>query len=282
MRPPTATALLGAPVSPAAPLPPGAPLAPGYEVIAHLSRGRALDVYDLWSVERWCRCVGKVARPDRSAEPRTRRRLRAEGRLLLRLAHPHIVRAYDLVEGPQPVVILETLEGETLEHLIARLRRRLPVVELAFLGLQLCSAIQYLHRHGALHLDLKPSNVICDGGQAKLIDLSIARPPGAVPPGTGTRQYLSPEQARGGRVSERSDAWGIGAVLFEAATAARPFRSEDGRYEQLHRRADPVTAHRRVPGRFGRLVAACLEPDAGSRPSLRELAAGLEAFVVDE
>jgi eukaryotic-like serine/threonine-protein kinase len=281
MRPPAATVPVRAAPAPAVTLPAGAALAPGYEVIGHLSRGRALDVYDVWSEERQCRCVAKVLRPDRAHEPRPRRRLRAEGRLLLQLTHPHIVRAYELLERPDPVVILEVLEGETLDHLIARRRRRLPVVELAFLGLQLCSAIQYLHRHAVLHLDLKPSNVICEGGQSRVIDLSVARPPGPVAPGTGTLQYLSPEQARGGHVMGASDVWGIGAVLFEAATAVRPFRSPNGAYEQLRRRAEPVAAHRRVPPRFGLLVDACLEPDPGARPSLGELAASLEAFAGD-
>ena len=71
----------------------GARLARGYEVIALLRRGRDLDTYDVWSEERDCRCVAKVPRPDRRAHQPTRRRLRAEGRLLLSLAHPHIVRA---------------------------------------------------------------------------------------------------------------------------------------------------------------------------------------------
>jgi serine/threonine protein kinase len=253
----------------------------GYEIVGHIARSKVLDVYDVYSEARDCRCIAKVIRPDMDNE-RRRRRLRQEGRLLLRLAHPHIVRAYELIERPGPILILETLTGETLARLIERSRRRLAADEIAFLGMHLCSALHYLHGEGYLHIDVKPSNVVTDHGAAKLLDLSIARPPGPGRRGVGTRQYMAPEQARGGVLGAAADVWGIGAVLFEAATAARPFRSGDGRYEQLHRRADPVTAHRRVPGRFGRLVAACLEPDAGSRPSLRELAAGLEAFVVDE
>ena len=70
-------------------------------MLEHLSRGRALDVYDAWSLERDCRCVAKVVRPDRQA-PRVRRRLVREGELLLGLAHPHIVRAYELRRRPAP------------------------------------------------------------------------------------------------------------------------------------------------------------------------------------
>src|SRR3954462_11123365 len=94
----------------AAPRREGARLARGYEVIAHLRRGRDLDVYDVWSEERDCRCVKKAARPDRRSSKSTRRRLRREGRLLLSLAHPHIVRAYELIERPDPVLVLETID----------------------------------------------------------------------------------------------------------------------------------------------------------------------------
>ena len=91
----------------------------------------------------------------------SRRRLVREGELLLELAHPHIVRAYELRRrAPHPVLVLETLGGETLEHMIQSAPRRLAIADVAHLGLQLCSAIGYLHGHGYLHLDLKPSNVI--------------------------------------------------------------------------------------------------------------------------
>jgi serine/threonine protein kinase len=254
-------------------------IAPGYEVVEHLSRGRTLDVYDVWSEERQCRCVAKTLRPDRASERGPRRRLLHEGRLLLEMAHPHIVRAYELIDRPAPVLILETLEGETLEHMVERRRRRLPLVELAFLGLHLCSAVHYLHARAVLHLDLKPSNVVADAGLAKVIDLSIARRPGRIGRGIGTRQYLSPEQARGGRTSPATDVWGIGAVLFEAATGARPFQGyENGCYEQLERRADPLGSHRRVPAAFAELVAGCLDPAPAERPALDELAEALAPY----
>ena len=157
-------------------------VASGYEVISHLSRGRALDVYDAWSLERDCRCVVKVVRPDRRA-PRVRRRLVQEGELLLELAHPHIVRAYELRRRPRTVLVMETLAGETVEHMIHPAPRRLAIADVAHLGLQICSAIGYLHGHGYLHLDVKPSNVIVQSGQARVIDLSLARRPGPVPRG---------------------------------------------------------------------------------------------------
>ena len=257
----------------APPLSKGEIFAPGYKVAAHLNRGRTLDVYAVWSEERACRCVAKVLRPDRIEDRKARGMLLREGRILKRLTHLHIVRAYEILEEPRPTVILETLIGDTLEYLISvHRRRRLPLSDVVFLGLHLCSAMHYLHRQGLLHLDLKPSNIISNLGLAKVLDLSIARPPGQGRRGMGTRQYMAPEQARGGLLNEATDVWGIGAVLFHAATGRRPFEAEAGRkYQQLERRADPVRAHRRVPAAFGATVDRCLDPEPSQRPTVGEL-----------
>ncbi len=258
---------------------PGDELAPGYEVIDLLSRGESLDVYDVWSEERCCRCTAKELRPDRREHARVRRRLVNEGRLLQRLTHPHLVRGYELIEQPHPIVILETLTGETLSYAIESRARRMPASEIVFLGLHLCSAIGYLHRQGHLHLDLKPSNVICVGGLAKVIDLSLAAPPGWRRRGAGTRGYMAPEQARGGRLDESADVWGIGAVLYDAATGRTPFEAETGEdYAQLARRAEPVGRHRRLPPALATAIDACLAPERRARPGVEELATTLDAL----
>jgi serine/threonine protein kinase len=254
----------------------------GYEVLEHLNRGREIDVFEVWSERRGCRCVLKALRPDRRDDAAAARRLRAEGRLLLALTHPHIVRAYELldVEGA-PAIVLETLGGATLSWIVREGGVRLRADDLAHLGLQLCSAVGYLHRQGRLHLDLKPSNVISEGGIAKLIDLNLARPPGRVAAGYGTAQYLTPEQARGGRVDEAADVWGIGATLFAAATAKRPFDTS-GR-EQLARRAEPVRRLRRaLPRELAAAIDGCLEPAPGDRPALEELEAALDRILGDD
>jgi eukaryotic-like serine/threonine-protein kinase len=265
-----------------APLTDGARLARGYDVIVHLRRGRDLDVYDVWSEERDCRCVAKVPRPDKRAHQPTRRRLRREGRLLLSLAHPHIVRAYELIERPDPILVLETIDGETVDHLVGRRRQRLPATDIAYLGMHLCSAVQFLHRNGIIHLDLKPSNVISDMGQAKLIDLSIARPPQRVRPGIGTRRYMAPEQAHGGAIGPFTDVWGIGTVLFEAATAVPPF-GQDGIGGGLNGSAPTsvspnVRRHRQLPTELARVIQGCLEMRASDRPAVMEVSRILDRF----
>jgi serine/threonine protein kinase len=254
--------------------------APGYEVIAHLHRSNNFDVYDAWSEERACRCIAKVPRPDRANDPTVSQRLFREGWLLKKLTHLHIVRAYESIRVPHPTLILETLTGETLEHMIETRQRRLPLKSIIVLGIQLCSAMHYLHRHNILHLDLKPSNIVAERGLAKVLDLSIARSPGRGHKSMGTLEFMSPEQARGNYLSPATDVWGIGAVLFEATTGEPPFDAlvEKDRFEQLERRAEPVRLYRRVPVAFNDLVSSCLAPEPVQRPTVDELMKGLTAI----
>jgi eukaryotic-like serine/threonine-protein kinase len=164
-----------------------------YRLLERLSSGHACDTYDAWSEERGCRVIVRTGDVGR------------EGRLLQRLTHPNIVRVYEV---HRDWIVLETLSGATLAAL-PQLERD-DAIEM---GRQLCSAIAYLHRQGWLHLDLKPDNLIADGGRLKVIDFSIAQRPGRVEPGTGTRRWMAPEQEHGGRVSTATDVWGIAAVL---------------------------------------------------------------------
>jgi serine/threonine protein kinase len=184
-----------------------------------------------------------------------RRRLLREGRLVARLTHLHIVRAYETLLGPRPVVVLETLPGETLARLIDDRPRRLPTVDIAHLGLCVCSEVQYLHRHGVFHLDLKPSNVVANCGLAKLLDLSIARPLGTTRGGLGTTGHMAPEQAGGGLLGPLTDVWGLGAVHFEAATG-RPACDEDAA-----------------------AVEACLDPAPERRPTVARLTESLSGLI---
>jgi serine/threonine protein kinase len=164
-----------------------------YRLLERLSSGHACDTYDAWSEERGCRVIVRTGD------------VRREGRLLQRLTHPNIVRVYEV---HRDWIVLETLSGATLAAL-----PQLDRDDTIEMGRQLCSAIAYLHRQGWLHLDLKPDNLIADGGRLKVIDFSIAQRPGRVEPGTGTRRWMAPEQEYGGRVSKATDVWGIAAVL---------------------------------------------------------------------
>jgi len=153
-------------------------------------------------------------RPAARGVARRTTRLRREGRLLARFAHPHLVRCYEVIEleDGEPAVILETLGGATLDALVAGPARRMPATDLYFLGMHICSALHYLHGQGWIHLDLKPGT-IAERGRATVIDLSLGRRPGRAPRrGYGTRGYLSPEAARGELLGTPTDVWGVGAL----------------------------------------------------------------------
>ncbi|MDW5592837.1 serine/threonine-protein kinase [Conexibacter stalactiti] len=251
----------------------GRELAPGVRVTAHLHRSRHLDVYAAHCERRACPVVVKTVRPDRVGRDDVVRDLLREGRLLRRLTHPHIARGYEVHRAPRPAIVLETMGGETLAHLLDR--RDLPARDVVELGRQLASALAYLHGEGILHLDLKPSNVVADSGRAKLLDLSIAQRPGRIPAGRGTWCNMAPEQAAGDQVTAATDVWGLGTVLWEAATGVNPFDERDQRSE----RAAPVRSLRpRFPKPLAEAVDACLEPIAADRPPLAELQAALASL----
>jgi eukaryotic-like serine/threonine-protein kinase len=267
---------------------PGEWLAPGYRVVTHIRRGHRLDVYDLWSEQRCCRCVGKTLRPEQAEDEWVAGRLRNEGLLLTTLTHPHLLRGYETVltaEPVRPAVVTETLPGYTLSYLVDQYGRLRPM-DAAVLGIQLCSVLGYLHRQGWVHLDVKPSNVVEVGGRSVLLDLSLACRIGERPAG-GTFDYLSPEQARGDEITAAADTWGIGITLYEVLSGTTPWadvshreRRSDGsrRYPQVEGAAAALRTHRRLPAVLSRTVDACLDPDPAARPTIDELSARLIAW----
>jgi eukaryotic-like serine/threonine-protein kinase len=256
----------------------GDELLPGYTLLTLLRRGRRLDTFDVYSHERDCRCVVKMLRPDRSAEPEPAEALRREGHLLRDLTHPHLLRCYEVVEAPHPAIVLETLSGSMLSAVIEE--QRLNAADVAQLGLQLSSALGYLHRQGWLHLDVKPANVAVAAGRATLIDLSLARRPGIGKPGAGTRGYLAPEQAAGGHLSAATDVFGLGVTLGECVSGRLAYGDEAswtaawtrhfGRRTHRPQRRFARQLRRLPPGVAG-LLLGCIEPNPTDRPTLAEV-----------
>jgi serine/threonine protein kinase len=243
-------------------VPAGAEVLPGYRVEALLARGGRVDTYDVTSLERDCRAVVKVVRPDRLGEERVRAAVLTEGELLTTLAHPHLVRGYQVVTSPRPAVVIETLPGATLSALIDE--GRLGVADTALLGRQLVSVLGYLHRYGWVHLDVKPENVVVQEGRAVLIDLGLATRPGPIERGMGTDGYAAPEQDAGGTVSPASDVWGLGATMVECLTGSAPGRTPE------------LSA---VPTRLRPLLAECLRVEPAGRPPLDQVRARLDALL---
>lgn len=254
----------------------GREIVPGVDVVAHIARSRRLDVYDAWSHARACRVAVKVLRPDHRADPSFVASLVREGRILRRLDHPHLVRAFEVHREPLAAVVLETLPGQTVDHLAAHADDPLSGDELRALASHLASALHHLHGHGILHLDLKPANVIVGGGRATVLDLSHARRPGRVRAGHGTWCYAAPEQVRGGVVDAAADVWGVGAVLHAAATGRTAFadRADDLDVDdpQLHGPLPSLADERPdLDDDAVALVDGCLSVEPADRPAVAEL-----------
>ena len=257
---------------------PSGDLPPGYRPLALLADGRRLETWDAWDEARGTRCVVKLLRADRRDDPRVRQAVLLEGHLATTLAHPHLVRGYDVLDDP-PTVVLETLRGATLSALIDD--EPLGLADAAELGCQLVSVLGYLHRRDWLHLDLKPDNVVVDHGKAVLIDLSLAGRPGAGRPGAGTRGYLAPEQATGRGLSAATDVWGLGRSLLDALARTAPY-GDEGTWES--RRRWPLGLRRmptapdgvdELPDEVRDLLTACVSLDPAARPLLGEVRSAL-------
>jgi serine/threonine protein kinase len=266
----------------------GDAIVPGRHATRLLGGGRRYEAYLAWDDELHALVVVKIVRPTLVESEPVRRGLEGEARALQALNHPTIVRMFDAVlEGDRPHIVLEYLDGPRLSTLIRRYR--VIVEQLLPLGLELCSALHYMHGRSFLHLDVKPRNVVMSG-RPRLIDLSVAIPADAIDRITrpiGTDAYMSPEQCDPERFSEigpPSDIWGLGVTLYEALTRSRPFPPRTSpeatgveRYPQLA--ANPFPLPRDADGPLGDAVLSCLEKRPADRPTALELAEALEPWV---
>ncbi|MET8152851.1 Stk1 family PASTA domain-containing Ser/Thr kinase [Actinoplanes sp. NPDC049668] len=200
----------------------------GYGGMAEVHKGRDL---------RLGRDVAiKMLRTDLARDATFQERFRREAQNSAALNHPAIVAVYDTGEEVSstgeklPFIVMEFVNGRTLKEVLAAEQRIQPRRALEMTA-DICAALEFSHRHGIIHRDIKPGNVmITQNGQVKVMDFGIAR---ALASGAttmtqtsaviGTAQYLSPEQARGESVDARSDVYAAGCVLFELMVGHPPF-----------------------------------------------------------
>ena len=180
----------------------------------------------------------KILRPDLARDPMFYLRFRREAQNAAKLNHPTIVQVFDTgeadtPEGPLPFIVMEYVDGETLRDI---LRANGPIAARQAMTwmADVAAAMDFSHRAGIVHRDMKPANVMIDHhGAVKVMDFGIARAmddTSATMTQTsavmGTAQYLSPEQARGIKVDPRSDIYSMGCVLFELVTGEPPFTGD--------------------------------------------------------
>src|SRR3954468_18548221 len=226
----------------------------GYGGMAEVHRGRD---------QRLGRDVAiKVLRADLARDPSFLNRFRREAQSAAGLNHPSIVAVYDTGQDTapdgtsQPYIVMEYVEGRTLRDII-KTEGRLPARRAMEIAADVAGALDFSHKNGLIHRDVKPANVmITESGAVKVMDFGIARAVadnGATVTQTanviGTAQYLSPEQARGETVDPRSDVYSLGCLLYELVTGVPPFQGDSPvavAYQHVRENATAPTT--RVPG----------------------------------
>ncbi|WP_206491333.1 Stk1 family PASTA domain-containing Ser/Thr kinase [Rhodococcus sp. KRD162] len=180
----------------------------------------------------------KVLRADLARDPTFYLRFRREAQNAAALNHPAIVAVYDTGEaeteaGPLPFIVMEYVDGDTLRDIVRAEGPMAPRRAMEVIA-DVCAALDFSHRNGIVHRDVKPANIMINhAGAVKVMDFGIARaiadsssPMTQTAAVIGTAQYLSPEQARGEQVDARSDVYSLGCVLFEILTGEPPFTGD--------------------------------------------------------
>ena len=263
----------------------GARLGP-YEISGPLGAGGMGEVYRARDTRLKRDVALKVLPASVASDLERLARFQREAEVLASLSHPHVAGIYGLEESDgMRALVLELVEGETLQQRIAR--GAIPVHDALTLARQIAAALDAAHQRGIVHRDLKPANIkITPDGTVKVLDFGLAKLaeredspresqesvpitalslPGAV---MGTAAYMSPEQARGDEVDQRTDIWAFGCVLFEMLTGKRAFAGR-GTTETL---AHVLTATpdwsllpSDLPVGIHQLLRRCLEKDREQR-----------------
>jgi serine/threonine-protein kinase len=176
----------------------------------------------------------KVPHPEMEADPVLVERFRREQEIGLEIDHPGVVKTFEVEKQSRLYMVIEWVEGRLLRSILNQ-EPRLPIDRASNLILQICDALDTLHKHGVVHRDLKPENIMVDDqDRVKLIDFGIAMKEDArritfveMTPMLGTPDYISPEQVKGQRGDQRSDIYAMGVMFYEMLTGQPPFTGQN-------------------------------------------------------
>ena len=233
----------------------------------------------------------KVLRKDRLTNEPFVRRFMAEARALGRLDHPEVVRVYNVDrDGEEVYIAMEFIQGEPISSLMKK--QEFSPEAIADFGARMAEALDYAHKKGIIHRDVKPSNILCTpDGKLKITDFGIAHiedPSGVEETQAGeilgTPAYMSPEQVLGRPVDGRSDLFSLGIILYEMATGSRPFQGQgmNAIFNAITSEEPPPihTVNQKIPRPLSDVIMKCLNksPDARYTDG-RALSAALRSTV---
>ncbi|MGA9814448.1 MAG: tetratricopeptide repeat protein [Terriglobales bacterium] len=270
-------------------LQPGAILGQRYEILQILGEGGMGAVYKARDRELNRMVALKVIRPELAGHQAIIDRFKQELLLATQVTHKNVIRIYDLSEADgMKFITMEFVEGEDLRGLMQQ-KGKLEPGEAVEIMQQTCRALEAAHSAGIIHRDLKPQNIMRDkAGRILVMDFGLARTlegDGMTQTGAlvGTMDYMSPEQALGKDLDQRSDVFALGLIFYELLTGKMPYKADSVVASLLKRtqeRAAPVSSHdASIPRSLSNIVGKCMEPDLKLRyQSSAEILADLDAW----
>jgi eukaryotic-like serine/threonine-protein kinase len=229
----------------------------------------------------------KVIRPDLAGNSSMLERFKQELVLSQKVTHKNVVRIYDLGDADgMKFITMEYIEGSDLRSIVQEKKKFTPE-EAVDVMLQVCRALEAAHSADVIHRDLKPQNimrdasgrvVVMDFGLARLIESNGMTQTGAL---VGTMEYMSPEQALGSSLDQRSDLFTLGLIFYELLSGKMPFAADSALASLIKRtqeRAAPVSQHdKTIPAALTHIVSKCMERDPKQRyQNATELISDLE------
>jgi serine/threonine protein phosphatase PrpC len=231
----------------------------------------------------------KVPLMNLEADPAFYSRFEREEEIGKALNHPFILKIIPVEQKSRPYIVMEFVKGQTLERLMQTVGI-LPIADTLKISSRVCDALQYMHEHGVIHRDMKPSNImLCDDGTLRIMDFGIAKTEamrritfGGFSPTMGTPDYMAPEQIKGKRGDQRTDIYSLGAILYEMLTGQVPFQGPNV-YAVMNSRLvgdppAPRTLNPEISPQIEEIVLHAMERDPFKRyPSAAAMKAELDA-----
>ena len=272
-----------------------------YRILRRMSGAGKCGVYEAQDQRLGRRVALKFLPQDQASSASSLARFQQEARAASLLNHPNICAVHDAGDFENRYfIVMELLEGETLKRLIAR--KRLSPDEIVQQGVQIADALNCVHSQGIIHCDIRPSNIfVTEPNRVRILDFGLARfisakplpaetretltsssispsipmphhsSPDLLGPGqwVGTVSYMSPEQARGQQLDNRTDLFSFGVVLYEMATGVQPFRGDTSAviFDAILNRepVSPASLNPKLPPELDRIICKALSKERSSR-----------------